>query len=160
MTIPARRRLLRITLGCGLMASGGARAADTTLQWVPPQVEAPRVQRVVFDSAAAGTKAGCHVYTPGAYDAEPERRFPVLYWLHGWKGDAGRATVGGIAPMASRFDAAIREGKIPPLIVVFANGMDSLWIDSKDGRMPMESVVVKDLIPHIEIGRASCRERV
>ncbi len=150
MTIPMRRRLLRMTLGYGLLAAGGGRAADTTLQWVPPLVEAPRVQRVVFDSSAAGTTAGCHVYTPGAYDAEPERRFPVLYWLHGWKGDPGRATVGGIAPMAGRFDAAIKAGEIPPILVVFPNGMDSLWIDSKDGRMPMESVVVKDLIPHID----------
>jgi CubicO group peptidase (beta-lactamase class C family) len=117
---------------------------------VPPEVEAPRVQRVVFDSASAETKVGCHVYTPRAYDAEPDRRFPVLYWLHGWKGVPGRATVGGVAPMAARFDAAIDAGKIPPLLVVFANGMDSLWVDSKDGRMPMESVVVKDLVPHID----------
>jgi esterase/lipase superfamily enzyme len=37
------------------------------------------------------------------------------------------------------------------MLVVFPNGLaDSLWCDSKDGRVPMEMVVVKELVPHID----------
>jgi len=34
------------------------------------------------------------------------------------------------------------------MIVVFPNGRSlSLWVDSKDGKVPMETVVMKELIP-------------
>jgi S-formylglutathione hydrolase FrmB len=37
------------------------------------------------------------------------------------------------------------------MLVVFPNGMTySMWCDSKDGTVPMESVVVDDLIPHVD----------
>jgi enterochelin esterase-like enzyme len=52
--------------------------------------------------------------------------------------------------MARYFDEAIRAGKIPPMLVVFPNGLHSLWVDSKDGRMPVETIVVKELLPHID----------
>lgn len=121
-----------------------ARAQDSS--WVTPAVRAPRVTHHTFESKAAKTKVSFHAYTPEIYDVEKERRFPVLYWLHGTGG--GR---GGIAPMSAWFDAAIREGNIPPMLVVFPNGLaTSMWCDSKDGRVPMETVVVKELIPHID----------
>lgn len=130
--------------------AGGA-SAQKTLQtgepkWVTPVVRAPRVQHRTFDSAAAKTKVSYHIYTPAVYDTEKERRFPVLYWLHGHGGG-----VPGIAPVSAHFDRAIREGKIPPMLVVFPNGLtDSMWCDSKDGKVPMETVVVKELVPQID----------
>jgi esterase/lipase superfamily enzyme len=49
------------------------------------------------------------------------------------------------------FDAAIREGKIPPMLVVFPNGLaSSMWCDSKDAAVPMETIVIKELLPHID----------
>ena len=109
-------------------------------------MRAPRVEFHTFDSAAAKAKVSYHLYTPEAYDTEKEQRFPVLYWLHGTGG--GRA---GIAPLSAFFDRAIREGKIPPMLIVFPNGLaTSMWCDSKDGSVPMETVVVKELVPHVD----------
>lgn len=54
-----------------------------TQPWVTPAVSAPGVQRVVFRSAAVGGDVSYHVYLPPAYAAEPTRRFPVMFWLHG-----------------------------------------------------------------------------
>ena len=54
-----------------------------TESWVIPAIRAPRLQRHLFHSTAARGEVSCHVYTPEAYDAEPDRRFPVVYWLHG-----------------------------------------------------------------------------
>ncbi len=86
------------------------------------------------------------MYTPDAYEKEPNRCFPVLYWLHGGGGGVRHL------PMASRmFDDAITSGKIPPMLVVFPNGMAmSNWVDSKDGKLPMEAVVIRELIPDVD----------
>jgi enterochelin esterase-like enzyme len=113
---------------------------------VTPPARAPRVESHTFESNAAKANVSYHLYTPEIYDSEKERRFPVLYWLHGSGG--GRA---GIAPVSAWFVAAIREGKIPPMLVVFPNGLaSSMWCDSKDGAVPMETIVVKELLPHID----------
>lgn len=121
-----------------------AQAQSPSLVTAP--VPAPRVQFHTLKSVAAKAEVSFHLYTPEGYDTEKEQRFPVLYWLHGTGG--GRA---GIAPLSAFFDQAIREGKIPPLLVVFPNGLaTSMWCDSKDGKVPMETVVVKELVPHID----------
>ncbi len=118
--------------------------------FVTPVVRAPRVQFHTFESKAAKTTVSYHLYTPAVYDAEKARRFPVLYWLHGSGGG-----LAGIAPVSAWFDGAIRAGKIPPMLVVFPNGLaSSMWCDSKDGAVPMETVVVKELLPHLD---ATCR---
>ena len=114
--------------------------------FVTPVVGAPRVEFHTFESKAAKAKVSYHLYTPEVYDTATERRFPVLYWLHGSGGG-----LAGIAPMSAFFDRAIREGKIPPMLVVFPNGLaSSMWCDSKDGVVPMETIVITELVPHID----------
>jgi enterochelin esterase-like enzyme len=114
--------------------------------WVLPEINAPRVQRVLFESKAVGRQVSCHIFTPEVYERGKEQRFPVVYWLHGTGGG-----LPGVAPVSARFDAAIREGKIPPMLVVFPNGLaTSMWCDAKDGSVPMETIVIKELIPHID----------
>jgi len=115
-------------------------------QWVTEAVEAPGVQFRTFDSAAAGCPVSYHVYLPDEYQAAPERRFPVLYWLHGSLGG-----LRGIAPLSQHFGDAMRDGRMPPMIVVFANGLRlSMWVDWKDGSVPMETVVVRELVPEVD----------
>jgi poly(3-hydroxybutyrate) depolymerase len=100
----------------------------------------------ILGSAAAGRPVSFHLYLPSAYHAEPERRFPVLYWLHG----SGPGVL-GVPPLANYFHAAMEAGVIPPMIVVFPNGLpDGMWCDSKDGQTPMESIVMDDLIPFVD----------
>ena len=114
--------------------------------WVTPAVRANRVERRTFESAAAKTKVSYHIYAPEVYDQEKDSRFPVLYWLHGSSGG-----LPGIKPLSEFFDDAIRKKKIPPMLVVFPNGLElSMWCDSKDSRVPMETVVVKELVPHVD----------
>jgi gluconolactonase len=117
-------------------------------QWVTPEVKAPRVSFHTFDSAAAKTKVSYHLYTPAAYDAaeNKERRFPVVYWLHGSGGGAA-----GLAKVAAHFDAAIQAGKTQPFLVVFVNGLvEGMYVNWKDGTAPLETMIVKDLVPHID----------
>jgi S-formylglutathione hydrolase FrmB len=118
-------------------------------RWVTRQVSAFRVSHHTFDSAAAKAKVSYHLYTPAAYEREPQRRFPVVYWLHGSGGG-----LGGIPQVARHFDAAIEAGKAPACLVVFVNGMvggvEGMYVDWKDGTTPVETVIVKDLVPHID----------
>jgi enterochelin esterase-like enzyme len=121
-------------------------AATSRSAWVTPEVRAPRLQFRTFDSATARTKVSYHIYTPEIYDTEKTRRFPVLYWLHGTGGG-----LAGLQPLVKHFDSAICSGKIAPMLIVFPNGLaESMWCDSKDGKVPMETVVVKELVPHVD----------
>jgi poly(3-hydroxybutyrate) depolymerase len=74
----------------------------------------------------------------------------VVYWLHGSGGGAA-----GIAPLARFVDEAIESGSTPPCFLVFVNGLpQGMYVDWKDGSTPIESMIVKDLVPHID---ATCR---
>lgn len=116
------------------------------LPWVTQQVEAPRVSYHTFESCAAKSEVSYHVYAPPAYENSGSERFPVLYWLHGTEGG-----VKHIRPVARMFHSAIRDEDVPPMIVVFVNGLSKrLWTDSKDGRAPIETVFIDELIPHID----------
>lgn len=116
------------------------------LPWVTPRVDAPQVSFHTFKSRAANTDVSYHVYTPLAYDQSDSRRFPVLYWLHGTEGG-----VNHIRPVARMFHFGIRDKNLPPMIVVFVNGLSKrLWTDSKDGSAPIETVFIEELIPQID----------
>ncbi len=154
MSITAGRQLvsaLSVSLVCIAVACAQPPAREhsplgSAPHWTTGAVRAPGVQYRTFDSVAAGCLVSYHVYLPDEYGTEPERRFPVLYWLHGSLGG-----LRGIAPLAAHFGDAMRAGLIPPMIVVFPNGLRlSLWVDSKDGSVPMETVVVKELLPDVD----------
>lgn len=86
------------------------------------------------------------LHLPKAYQDEPERRFPVIYWLHG-----GMSHSHSCAAAVARIDRGMRAGRMPPAIVVAPQALPIGWyVDSKDGARPVEQVLVHDLIPHID----------
>lgn len=115
--------------------------------WVLPETDSPRLQRVLFDSKAAGEPVSCYVFTPESYDSANEQRFPVLYWLHG----SGGSSPGSAAQVAQRYGESMQAGKIPPMIMVFPNGLPmGMWCDWKDGAAKLETMFIEELIPHID----------
>lgn len=124
-----------------------AQPPAAAFRWVTEAVEAPGVEQRTFGSAAVGCQVSYHVYLPEEYEAEPERRFPVLYWLHGAGGFSARA----IESVSGYFGDAMAAGGISPMIVVFPHVPPmSLWVNSKDGRRPLETMVIDELLPHID----------
>jgi enterochelin esterase-like enzyme len=120
-------------------------AATSAPAWVTRAVPAPRVTHHVFASAATKGNVSYHLYRPAAY-ADETRRFPVVYWLHGSGGG-----LPGIPVVARRFDAAIEAGKLPPCLVVFVNGLEmGMYVDWTDGSAPIESMMIRDLLPHVD----------
>ncbi|NSW56861.1 MAG: esterase family protein [Armatimonadetes bacterium] len=142
--------VVSLTLALCLLETGfGQTLTDQWMRsprWVVPDVQAPGVEKGMLQSEAAGSPVSYFVLKPPGYEVEPERRFPVLYWLHGSGGP-----MGCIRPMSEHFRAAMLEGKMPPAIVVFPNGLPlGMWVDWKDGTVPLETILIKELIPHID----------
>jgi enterochelin esterase-like enzyme len=53
--------------------------------------------------------------------------------------------------VARRYGEAIRAGKIPPMILVFPNGLPrGMWCDWKDGSVKLETMFISELMPHID----------
>lgn len=120
-------------------------AVDRTLPWVTDEVRLPRVVFRTFASAVVGREVSYHAYLPEQYD-HSEQRLPVLYWLHGTEGGTS-----GIRPLAKLFGDAMAAGRMPPMIVVFVNGLPRrLWADAKDGSAPVETVFITELIPEVD----------
>ena len=147
---------LAVILAVVSWISGPAMAADgpaspqasppQPVEWVTRAVKAPRVAHRTFESASAKTAVSYHIYTPAAYESEPKRRFPVVYWLHGSGG--GQA---GIPAVAKHFDEAIQAEQLPPCLIVFVNGLEmGMYVDWSNGAAPVESMIIKDLVPHID----------
>ncbi len=115
-------------------------------EWVTAPVDAPGVEQQFFESTAAKARVSYLLSLPEDYAKRTQRRYPVLYWLHGTGGGGA-----GVGFLASWFRDAARAGKIPPLIVVFPNGLRAgMWCDSKDGATPIETMLIRELIPHID----------
>jgi S-formylglutathione hydrolase FrmB len=63
------------------------------------------------------------VYLPPGYDEQPIKRFPVVYWLHGfsgWKNTTGKA--GWDQDAVITISKLIRSGAVEPMIIVMPDG--------------------------------------
>jgi endo-1,4-beta-xylanase len=132
-----------------LFATGAAlgQVAMRPANWLDPDKSEPAGTHYrTFSSTLANSEVSYLVYLPPTYESQPAARFPVVYWLHGLNGNQSGGT-----PFVQQLDAAIRAEKAPGMIVVLVNGMvDSFYCDSKDGKWPIESVIIKELIPHVD----------
>ncbi|KQV88909.1 esterase family protein [Pelomonas sp. Root1237] len=83
-----------------------------------PGVVAGRIEELSYASGVTGTQRKASVYLPPGYSAE--RRYPVLYLLHGIGGNEHEWRGYVRAPQV--LDNLIADGKALPMIVVMPNG--------------------------------------
>jgi acetyl esterase/lipase len=117
--------------------------------WVDPIIDEPEGTKYMTFPAASlgpGGEASYLIYLPPGYEKSTSKRYPVLYFLHGANG--GQRVGDGYV---QKLNAAILEHKVPPMIAVMVEGLPTgSYRDSADGLRPIESVIMKDLIPHID----------
>ncbi|MEW4491025.1 alpha/beta fold hydrolase [Thalassoglobus sp. JC818] len=124
----------------------GTRMRDREPAWKMPVVEGTNLYYHTFPSTTVGEDVSYVIYLPPSYDEQPEKKFPVVYWLHGIGGSQQ-----GLPAMSQRMTEAIEAEKMQATIVVYVNGMvRSSFVDSKDGQVPVETVAIQELIPHID----------
>jgi enterochelin esterase family protein len=95
------------------------------------------------------------VYTPPGYDAEGSQRYPVLYCLHGFTGDAGALI--GTRPWETNvvqwMDRLVAEKKMPPAILAIVDGVTRLggsqYVDSVHNG-DYATYTVRDIVGHVD----------
>ena len=128
-----------------------------------PEVPHGKLEMVEYDSKSVGTTRKMQVYTPPGYSAE--KRYPVLYLLHG---------IGGDETEWERFatpnlleDNLLAAGKAVPMIIVMPNGR-AQKNDRAEGNVyatapafaAFEQDLLQDVIPAIEAKYSVLADRV
>ncbi|MDO8542498.1 MAG: alpha/beta hydrolase-fold protein [Opitutaceae bacterium] len=86
------------------------------------------------------------VYLPPGYELNAGKRYPVIYWLHGGGGSQRTGEY-----FVDNYANAIKSGHAPAAILILVNGVGgSLFCNSFDGRKPVETAIIDDLIPHVD----------
>src|SRR5262249_3919318 len=112
-----------------------------------------KLELVEYESTTVGVKRKAQVYTPPGYSKE--KKYPVLYLLHGIGGDEYEWTRGGRANVI--LDNLIADKKAVPMIVVIPNGRAGKGVGPRTpfreqgpAFAAFEKDLLKDLIPFIE----------
>ncbi|GAB3496869.1 alpha/beta hydrolase-fold protein [Spirosoma knui] len=111
-----------------------------------------------YHSAITDKWRRAYVYTPPGYDANPKKRYPILYLLHGaGENERGWSLQGH---MSAILDNLIAEKKARPMIVVMDNGYaqakgETSPTTNSPGDMTkraatLEQVYLKEIIPTME----------
>lgn len=105
------------------------------------------LKHATFQSESMGLDVGYFVYLPKAYAESPNRKFPVVFHLHGGRPGSEKKSI----RLCKFVEEAIAAGTIQPTIYVFPNGGPMSWYNYPQKENGMgEDVFVKELIPHIE----------
>lgn len=129
-------------------AKSKANQTNTDDMWVTsPIPELPtNVTHHTFRSGSMQREIGFCLYLPPGYEKDTERRYPVIYHLHGAGGNETRSVYS-----ASVLHEGILAGKLPEIVMVFPNGgRSTMYQDSGDGRFMAETMMIRELIPHID----------
>jgi enterochelin esterase-like enzyme len=112
-----------------------------------------KLETVEYDSTTVGVKRKARVYTPPGYTKE--KKYPVLYLLHGIGGDENEWARGGSPDVI--LDNLYADKKAVPMIVVMPNGRASKDVTARDpipkqspAFAAFEKDLLTDLIPFIE----------
>jgi enterochelin esterase-like enzyme len=125
--------------------AGNARSADAWVDEVGEDQLDGRLY-VKFHSKVIGQDYCFLIYLPPSYNEQPNRRYPVVYWLHGVRGGVLKGE-----HFYKHYRAALEAKQAPELILVFPKARhSSMYCDSVDGERPVESVIMKDLIPYVD----------
>ena len=108
-----------------------------------------QVRSLYYWSEINGMERHCNVYVPAEYESNTEKKYPVMYLLHGWGEDENGWSNQG--HMANIMDGLINAGKAVPMIVVMDCGDIKTNADvRKASTNDVTQIYIKDLMPFIE----------
>lgn len=119
-----------------------------------------RVEFHSFHSQTIGEEARFSVFFPPAYEGQPSRRFPVIYFLHGLWNDHTSWVVERYGGIPDQLERLMVDGAIPQCLVVFPDGGNSFYTDYLDGSKRYEELIVSELPAFVEENYRVLPERV
>jgi enterochelin esterase-like enzyme len=99
-------------------------------------------------SEVNGIERHINVYVPAEYEKNPNKKYPVLYLVHGWGEDENGWSVQG--HMANIMDNLIAAKKAVPMIIVMPSGDIKTNSDVRSAAGNITDIFVKDMIPFID----------
>lgn len=106
-----------------------------------------RAECAAVESERLGRSVPFCALLPAAYDAQPEARFPVLYFLHGL-GDSEQSFLRTGA--WSLVESLREDGRLGDFILVTPAGGSTFYINARDGKQPYEDFFIREFMPQIE----------
>jgi S-formylglutathione hydrolase len=159
-------RLLRLALHTLSLIALGACAASAPKSPLPANTQGLVVHDWVHGKGLEGNPLGdspdrsVHVYLPPSYLTHPDRRYPVVYLLHGF-GGTSNGDLGWLAPgsepgppsPAAAMDAGVASGQLHEMIIVMPDCTNayggSFYVNSVVAG-GWEDFVVRDLVAFID----------
>jgi enterochelin esterase-like enzyme len=144
-----------LMFGAAVNSQNNASPAPLGFDIVRSDIPHGNIDTIVYNSKTVGNERKALVYLPP--DFSKDKKYPVLYLLHGIGGDEKEWLIHGQPQVI--FDNLYAENKIEPMIMVLPNGramkddraigniFDKEKVDAFD---TFEQDLLKDLIPYIE----------
>ncbi len=145
-----------LVLAVGWLGSG------CSARVVAPSAQVGQLVRGTFHSPALeGNLLGdsadqeVHIYLPPSYGKHPERRYPVLYLLHGFLSSPRDSTTPSpnAPPVQEQMDKLVEQGAIQEFIVVIPNGHNrygGAFYMNSPVTGGWEDYIVKDLVASVD----------
>jgi enterochelin esterase family protein len=107
-----------------------------------------QIRSIYYWSELNGLERHINVYVPAEYEDNPQKKYPVLYLVHGMGEDENGWLVQG--HMANIMDGLIESGKAVPMIVVMPSGDIKTNSDVRVASGDVTKIYINDLIPFID----------
>jgi len=107
-----------------------------------------QIRSIQYWSDINGLERHINVYIPAEYEKNPNKKYPVLYLVHGWGEDENGWSIQG--HMANIMDGLIVSGKAVPMIVVMPSGDIKTNSDVREASGNITDIYIKNLIPFID----------
>jgi len=108
---------------------------------------ASRTQCGAVSSKYVPGRIGYCAMLPPSYDANPGKRFPVLYFLHGLGGDQTFLASSGAS---SVIEEAWEQKRLGEFVIITPQGENSFFINSRDGHILYEDFFIREFVPLME----------
>ena len=105
------------------------------------------VESLVINSRVLGTTVKYSIYLPANYETA-QRRFPVLYLLHGYSDDETGWTQFGEVERIT--DEAIAKKEATEMIIAMPDAGVSWYINDAAGKLKFEDFFISEFIPYID----------
>jgi S-formylglutathione hydrolase FrmB len=109
-----------------------------------------RVEFREFSSAALGGNAYYSAFLPPDYDQTPDKRYPVIYMLHGMNNDHTTWTRSRYDNIPLLVANLLKSNDTLPFVMVHPYGENPFYTDYSDGTKRYEEFIIQDLRTEIE----------